>query len=83
MPQPSALRLIRYAAAFALQRPEMNEPDWLCCDGKPVAVKCASVSRWACRKEDAKTRRACGWMCIRWQGEKKCSDCQRTVAYSY
>ncbi len=35
-----------------------NESDWLRCNGTPEAVKCASVSRWACRKEDAKIRRA-------------------------
>ncbi len=40
-----------------------DESDWLLCDGMPEAVKCASVSLWACRKEDAKVRRACVWMC--------------------
>ena len=51
--------------------------DLFFCDDSPVAMKCAVVSRWACRKEDAKTRRACGWMWTLWRGEKKCSDCQR------
>jgi hypothetical protein len=63
MPQPSTLRLIRNAAALAAASPTLhfnhwknaarlkrNESDWLHCNGTPVAVKCASVSRWACRK---------------------------------
>jgi hypothetical protein len=46
--------------------------------------KCASASRWACRKkEDAQIRRACGWKWTLWRGGKKCSDCHRVVAYSY
>jgi hypothetical protein len=52
-------------------------PRLLVCDDIPAAVKCASVSRWACRK---RTRLACG---LKWRlsrGEKKCSDCQRIVA---
>ena len=61
-PQPRILRLILNAAALAasptlLFRPwqnaarlKRNESDWLHFDGIPVAVKCASVSRWACRK---------------------------------
>ena len=69
MPQPSTLMLIRNAAAFAAASPTLlfsnwknaarlkrNESDWLRRDGIPVAVKCASVSRWACRtveKEEA------------------------------
>ena len=58
----STLMLIRNAAALAAAsstllfsdwknaaRLKRNESDWLRCDGKPVASKCASVSRWACR----------------------------------
>jgi hypothetical protein len=66
--QPSRkLRLILNAAALAAASQTLllsdwynaarlyrNESDWFRCDGIPVAVKCASVSRWACRKEDAK-----------------------------
>jgi hypothetical protein len=67
MPQPSTLRLIRNAAALAAASPTLlfsdwknatrlkrKESDWLRCDGTPVAVKCASVSRWACRKRRCK-----------------------------
>ena len=67
MPQPSTLRLIRNAAALAAASPTLlfndwkhaaclkrNESDWLRCDGTPVAVKCTSVSRWACRKRRRK-----------------------------
>jgi hypothetical protein len=63
MPQPSTLRLILNAAALAAASPIMlfsvwqnaaplkqNESDWLRCDDITAAVKCASVSRWACRK---------------------------------
>ena len=52
------LRLIRNAVAFAAASPTLlfndwknaahlkrNESDWVRCDGTPVAVKCASVSR--------------------------------------
>ena len=35
-------------------RLKQNESDWLRCDGTPVAVKCASVFRWACRKRRRK-----------------------------
>jgi hypothetical protein len=31
------------------------------------------VSRGPVEKEDAKIRRACGWMCSLWRGEKKCA----------
>jgi len=75
MPQPSTLRLIRNAAALAAAsstllfsdwknaaRLKRNESDWLRCDGTPVAVKCASVSRWACRKRRGKNS-PCGSMC--------------------
>jgi len=55
-----------------------NESELCCCDGIPVALKCASVSRWAYRKRRRKIRRACGWRCRQWSGEKKCSDCQHT-----
>ena len=76
MLQPWTLRLIRNAAALAAAsstllfsdwknaaRLKRNESNWLHCDDIPAAVKCASVSRWACRKRRRKTRRACGWMC--------------------
>jgi hypothetical protein len=49
------------------KKADTPSPDW----GRVLLS--ASVSRWACRKrrspggpvekEDAKTRRACGWMC--------------------
>jgi hypothetical protein len=61
MPRPSTLRLIRNTAALAAASPTLlfndwknaarwkwNESVWFRCDGTPVAVKCASVSRWAC-----------------------------------
>jgi hypothetical protein len=35
-------------------RLKRNESDWLRCYGIPVALKCASVSRWACRKRRLK-----------------------------
>jgi hypothetical protein len=35
-------------------RLKRNESDWLRCDYIPAAVKCASVSRWACRKRRRK-----------------------------
>ena len=35
-------------------KPKRNESDLLLCDGIPVALKCASVSRWACRKRRSK-----------------------------
>jgi hypothetical protein len=54
---PCVLRLIRNAAALAAARPTLsssttgrmprlnrNDSDEFCCDGIPVAVKCASVS---------------------------------------
>jgi hypothetical protein len=31
-----------------------NESDWLRCDSTPVSAKCASFSRWACRKRRRK-----------------------------
>ena len=31
-----------------------NESDWLRCDSTPVSAKCASFSRWACRKKRRK-----------------------------
>jgi hypothetical protein len=76
MTQPSTLRLIRNTAALAAASPtwifsgwwnaaclKRNDSDWLRCDDIPAAVKCASVSWWACRKRRRKTRHACGWMC--------------------
>jgi hypothetical protein len=35
-------------------RLKRNESNWLRCDGTPVALKCASVSRWAYRKRRRK-----------------------------
>ena len=66
-PQPWILRFIFKAAALAAASPtwifsgwwnaaclKRNDSDWLRCDGTPVAVKCAWVSRWACRKRRRK-----------------------------
>jgi hypothetical protein len=66
-PKPSILRLILNAAGLAAASPTLlfknrknaarlyrNESDWLPCDGMPVALKCASVSRWAFRKRRRK-----------------------------
>jgi hypothetical protein len=63
MPPPSTLRLIHLIRNAAVLAPvsltllfndwknaahlKQNKSDWLCCDGRPMAVKCASVSRWA------------------------------------
>jgi hypothetical protein len=82
LPRPSTLRLIRNAADLAASSPTLLFNDcknaaryWLRCDGTPVAVKCASVSRWAsCKRrrknsppfDPAVERRraeACGWKC--------------------
>ena len=67
---PQCRRFGRRESDFALQRLEecrvclyRNDSDWLRGDGIPLAVKCASVARWPVDKEDAKIRRACGWMC--------------------
>ena len=70
--QGSGHKFIRNAAALAAARPTLlfndwknaarlnrNDSDEFCCDGIPVAVKCASVSLWACRG--------------RWQGRRPCS----------
>jgi hypothetical protein len=83
MPQPSTLRLILNAAALAVVSPTLlfsdwqnaarlkrNESDWLRCDDIPAAVKCASVSRWACRKRRRKNSvHACA--CADNGGEKR------------
>jgi hypothetical protein len=75
MPQPSTLRLIRNAAALAAASPTLlfsdwknsarlkrSKSEWLRWYGTPVAVKCASVSRWACRKRRRK-KSPCGSLC--------------------
>jgi hypothetical protein len=73
---PPRVRLCSSATGKNVAHLKRNESDWLRYDDIPVAVKCASVSRWACRnKEDAKIRRTCGWNWTLWWGEKNCSDC--------
>ena len=52
-------------------------------DGTPVAVKCASVFRWACRKRRRKNSPCMRVEVLTMAGRKKYSDCQRIVAYSY
>jgi hypothetical protein len=48
---PQRCRFGRRESDFALQAlVECRALERLRCDGIPVAVKCASVSRWACRK---------------------------------
>jgi len=65
-------------------RLKRNESDWLCCDGTPVAVKCASVSRWGCGKGRRKNSPCMRVEVLRMAGRgRKCSDYQRIVAYSY
>ena len=68
MLHPSMLRLIRNAAALAAASPtllfsdwknaaRLNRnalSDWWFCDGSPVALTCAAVSLWACRKRRRK-----------------------------
>jgi len=61
MPQPWTLRLTLNAAALAATSPTLNAArlnrsasELLVCDDIPAAVKCASVSQWACRKRRRK-----------------------------
>ena len=59
---PQRRRFGRRESDCALQRNDWqnatrlkrNESDWLRCDDITAAVKCASVSRWACRKRRRK-----------------------------
>jgi hypothetical protein len=54
-------------------RLKRNESDWLRCDDIPVAVKCASVSRWACRQGRHKKLKLAvhAFGCGDYGGEKK------------
>jgi hypothetical protein len=45
----TAVQLFKFSC-WSSKRFKRNKSDRLRCDGTPVAVKCASISRWACRK---------------------------------
>ena len=67
---PQRHRLSRSQTNFALEaivecRVAKQNESQCCCADILMAMKCAAVSRWAAKKEDAKTRRACArryWM---------------------
>jgi hypothetical protein len=74
MPQPSTLRLILNTAdltAANAARLKQTESNWLRCNDIPEAVKCVSVSRWACRKSRRKNSQCMRVLVLTMAGRKE------------